>query len=110
MGGVLKDLFKTADCICVPSRNEPFGIVILEAWSAGKPVVASINGGPSEFVWHDVNGLKVEAHSESTQWGVESMLEDLDHARWMGKNGRLATETIFSWDSVADETLAIYNN
>jgi len=39
-----KDLFKSTDCVCVPSRNEPFGIVILEAWSAGKPVVATVNG------------------------------------------------------------------
>ena len=64
-GGRLADLFKATDCVCVPSRNEPFGIVILEAWSAGKPVVASINGGPSEFVWHDVNGFKIFDNSES---------------------------------------------
>ncbi len=49
-GQELINLFKASDVVCVPSRNEPFGIVILEAWSAGKPVVASRNGGPSEFV------------------------------------------------------------
>jgi glycosyltransferase involved in cell wall biosynthesis len=109
-GWRLKDLFKTADIICVPSRNEPFGIVILEAWSAGKPVVASVNGGPSEFVWNDVNGLKINASSDSTHWGVNSLLEDLEHAKWMGSNGRKAAETIFSWDTIADETLNVYSN
>ena len=39
-GAELINLYKSADIVCVPSRNEPFGIVILEAWSAGKPVVA----------------------------------------------------------------------
>ena len=41
-GGVdLVNLYKISDVVCVPSRNEPFGITVLEAWSAGKPVVAS---------------------------------------------------------------------
>ncbi|MCA9398411.1 MAG: glycosyltransferase family 4 protein, partial [Candidatus Omnitrophica bacterium] len=103
-GWRLQDLFKTCDCVCVPSRNEPFGIVILEAWAAGKPVVASVNGGPSEFVWHDVNGYKVKAEKESINWGLGTLLEDREHAAWMGRNGRHAVETIFSWDAVADET------
>ncbi len=109
-GWRLIDLFKTADMVCVPSRNEPFGIVILEAWAAGKPVVASVNGGPSEFVWHDVNGIKVEARPDSLEWGVNTMLGDMDHALWMGRNGRLSAETMFSWDHIADETLATYNS
>lgn len=106
----LKDLFKASDCVCVPSRNEPFGIVILEAWSAGKPVVASSNGGPSEIVWHDVNGLKVYNNPESVAWGVGTLFSDFDHARWMGRNGRVAVETVFSWDIIADEVLNVYGS
>ena len=107
-GWILKDLFKAADCICVPSRNEPFGIVILEAWSAGKPVVATSNGGPSEIVWHDVNGLKINDNSESVAWGVGTLFSDFEHARWMGRNGRVAAETVFAWDTIADEVLTVY--
>lgn len=109
-GWRLTDLFKTADCVCIPSRNEPFGIVILEAWGAGKPVVASVNGGPSEFVWHDINGLKIQAHPDAIHWGLGSVLNDMEHAHWMGRNGRIAAETIFSWDHIADETVAVYQN
>jgi len=109
-GWRLMDLFKTADCVCVPSRNEPFGIVILESWSAGKPVIASVNGGPSEFVWHDVNGYKINANVDSTEWGLGNMLNDLNHAQWMGVNGRKTVEMFFSWDRIADETLKIYTN
>ncbi|MCA9400238.1 MAG: glycosyltransferase family 4 protein [Candidatus Omnitrophica bacterium] len=108
-GWRLKDLFKTADFVCVPSRNEPFGIVILEAWSAGKPVVATVNGGPKEFVLHDVNGYKVEANPDSLGWGMGNMMMDHDHAQWMGRNGRLAVETVFSWDTIADETIKVYH-
>jgi glycosyltransferase involved in cell wall biosynthesis len=107
-GWILKDLFKASDCVCVPSRNEPFGIVVLEAWSAGKPVVATSNGGPSEIVWHDVNGLKIYDNPESVAWGIGTLFSDFEHARWMGRNGRIAVESVFSWDTIADEVLAVY--
>jgi len=107
-GWQLTDLFKACDCVCVPSRNEPFGIVILEAWAAGKPVVASMNGGPSEIIWHDVNGLKIYANPESIAWGLGTLFSDFDYARWMGRNGRVAVETVFSWDTVAEEMMSIY--
>lgn len=109
-GWRLIDLFKATDCACIPSRNEPFGIVILEAWSAGKPVIASSNGGPSEIVWHDVNGYKVNDNPESISWGIGTLFQDFDYARWMGQNGRIAAESIFSWDTIADEVLTVYSN
>ncbi len=107
-GWRLIDLYKASDIVCIPSRNEPFGIVTLEAWSAGKPVVASMNGGPGEIVWHNVNGLKVYPTPDSVAWGIGAMLEDLGHARWMGKNGRLAVEASFSWDSISDQVMEAY--
>lgn len=105
----LRDLFKSTDCVCVPSRNEPFGIVILEAWSAGKPVVATVNGGPNEIIWHDVNGLKIQDNPNSIAWGIGEVFKDFDHARWMGRNGRMTVETAFSWDVIAEETLQVYS-
>jgi len=106
--GALTDLYKCCDVVCVPSRNEPFGIVILEAWSAGKPVVSTKNGGPEEFVWHNVNGLKVHANPDSIAWGVGTLFTDFEWARWMGRNGRVAAETAFTWDAIAQQTLEVY--
>jgi glycosyltransferase involved in cell wall biosynthesis len=108
-GWGLRDFYKASDCICVPSRNEPFGIVVLEAWSAGKPVVATAKGGPNEIVWHDVNGYKIQDNPESIAWGIGTLFHDFDHARWMGRNGRTTVETAFSWDVIAEETLNVYN-
>lgn len=109
-GWRLVDLFKACDCVCVPSRNEPFGIVVLEAWSAGKPVVASSKGGPSEIVWHEVNGLKIYPNPDSVAWGIGTLFSDFECAREMGRNGRVAVETVFSWDVIADEVLAVYTS
>ncbi len=107
-GGELQTLYKISDAVCVPSRNEPFGITILEAWSAGKPVVASKNGGPDEFVWHEVTGLKISPHPESVAWGIGTLFANFEWARWMGGNGRAAAESAFSWDAVAERTLRVY--
>lgn len=109
-GGLLKDLFRACDVVAVPSRNEPFGIVVLEAWAAGKPVVATHNGGPGEFVSHEVNGLKVYDRPESVAWGIGTLFQDFERARWMGHNGRLAAESAFTWDRIAEQTAALYQS
>lgn len=108
-GGELIDLYKACDAVCVPSRNEPFGIVVLEAWSAGKPVIATKNGGPNEYVWHEVNGLKIHPHPESIAWGLGTLFTNFEWARWMGRNGRTAVETVFNWDTVGDQVLSVYH-
>ncbi|MBD3263948.1 MAG: glycosyltransferase [Candidatus Omnitrophica bacterium] len=109
-GWRLIDLYKASDAVCIPSRNEPFGIVILEAWSAGKPVIASLNGGPGEIIWHEINGLKVYPNPDSVAWGIGTAFEDFDYASWMGRMGRVAVESAFSWNATADHVLSLYYN
>jgi glycosyltransferase involved in cell wall biosynthesis len=109
-GSNLIDLYKACDVVCLPSRNEPFGISALEGWAAGKPVVASQNGGPSEFIWHDVTGLKIYATPDSVGWGLGTLFTNFEWARWMGSNGRHAAETTFSWDSIAQKTEQCYQS
>jgi glycosyltransferase involved in cell wall biosynthesis len=106
--GELTELYKACDVVCVPSRNEPFGIVVLEAWSAGKPVIVSKNGGPNEFVWHEVNGLKIDPHPGSIAWGIGTLFTNFEWARWMGRNGRVAAESAFTWDAIADHVAHVY--
>jgi len=107
-GDELVRLFKLSDCICVPSRNEPFGIVVLEAWSASKPVVVSENGGPSEYVRHEIDGLKIYPRPDSVVWGINRILSDFDQARWMGQNGREVLVDQFTWSKIASQTLDVY--
>jgi glycosyltransferase involved in cell wall biosynthesis len=109
-GQALHDLFKACDIVAVPSRNEPFGIVILEGWSAQKPVVSTKRGGPAEFVWHGVNGLQVDDNADSVGWGVGTLLSDHNRCRWMGRNGRAAVEAAFSWDMIAEQTETVYGS
>lgn len=105
----LVDIFNSCDCVCVPSRNEPFGIVVLEAWSAAKPVAVTQNGGPNEYVDHEVNGLKIMPSPDSIRWGVEWLFSDFDRARCMGENGRQKVLEQFTWDIIARQTLDVYS-
>lgn len=49
--------YKASDVFCLPSVHEPFGIVILEAWAAGLPVVANAVGGIGDFTQDGIDIL-----------------------------------------------------
>ncbi|MDP6353171.1 MAG: glycosyltransferase [Alphaproteobacteria bacterium] len=52
-------LMAAADVVAVPSRIEPLGNVVIEAWAHGVPVVAATAAGPRQLIEHGVNGLLV---------------------------------------------------
>ncbi len=56
-GAALADAYDACDVFVLPSRHEPFGIVVLEAWSAGKPVVVSRVGGLQHLVSEERRAL-----------------------------------------------------
>lgn len=99
---------RAADIVALPSGNEPFGIVALEAWAAGKPVVATLGGGPREFIWHDVNGFLVYTNAGGLAHGIGSLLADHDHCRALGANRRRACEEKYNWDTIAEYTEGVY--
>jgi len=103
------DLMRAVDVVAISSVNEPFGLVALEAWAAGKPVVATLAGGPREFIWHDVNGFLVDTNPGGLAHGIGSLLADHDHCRALGANGRKAVEDEYNWDKVAEYTHGVYD-
>ncbi len=109
-GQDLVNLYKACDAVCLPSRNEPFGIAALEGWAASKPVVASRNGGPNEFIWHNVTGLKIDPSVDSIGWGLGTLFTNFEWARWMGRNGRVAAEQTFTWEKIADSVVQCYQS
>ena len=52
-------LFAEADLFVCPSLHEPLGNVVIEAWSAGLPVIATASDGPAALIENEVNGLLV---------------------------------------------------
>eukprot|EP00929_Paragymnodinium_shiwhaense_P052141 TRINITY_DN26130_c0_g1_i1.p1 TRINITY_DN26130_c0_g1~~TRINITY_DN26130_c0_g1_i1.p1 ORF type:complete len:385 (+),score=64.80 TRINITY_DN26130_c0_g1_i1:83-1237(+) len=105
-GSELVNLFKVCDCVVVPSRYEPFGLTVSEAWAAGKVVVASDRVGCPVSHGHD--GWIVEASPDGIRWGVTQVFEDFERARNMGANGRTKAAFSMSWDTIAETTERAY--
>ena len=99
----------SADVLVVPSIYEPFGIVALEGMATGVPVVASQVGGLAEIIDHDRTGIFVYPRSpNSIAWGIDQILSDPDHAKWLTKNAKEKLHNAYSWDAVAMKTVEVY--
>ena len=84
------------DVIVHASDQEPFGIVVIEAMSLGKPVVATIPGGPAEIIEHEVSGLLVRhGDDEALAGAIDRFLNDPAFA---AKCGQRARESALKYD------------
>jgi glycosyltransferase involved in cell wall biosynthesis len=107
--GAKQWLLQHCSALVLPSRVESFGLVLLEAWQHGKPVVAADMGGPQSLVRPGEDGLL-------TPWGdvsalaaaLKTLLTDPAYARQMGEAGRLKAARAFTWPQVADRVEAVY--
>jgi glycosyltransferase involved in cell wall biosynthesis len=105
---VLFDWVNACDMACVPSRNEPFGIVVLEAWDACKPVIAT---DAVHLVDNFSNGIVGYKSPESIAWGINYAMGGLDSStKKMGENGKKLVETKYNWKTIAKSTLQTYRN
>jgi D-inositol-3-phosphate glycosyltransferase len=106
-GPRLAQVFRAADVVAVPSHNESFGLVALEAQACGTPVVATDVGGLRVAVSDGVSGLLVPGHSPAA-WA-----DALAKAASSGERDRLGRGAVvharaFSWDRTTDELVGAY--
>ncbi|MFL6156166.1 MAG: glycosyltransferase, partial [Marmoricola sp.] len=104
----LVDWYAAATLVCVPSYNESFGLVAVEAQAVGTPVVAAAVGGLTTAVDDGRSGFLVEGHDPADYARVFASViasPDLRAALSVGAVGQAAA---FSWERTADETLAVY--
>lgn len=105
----LQDAFHAADIFMLPSIHEPFGIVILEAWAAGLPVVASRVGGIPSFVEHEVDGMLVSSGSEDElSESVDRVLKQEEFATQLADHGKAKANREYSWATITDKLTQVY--
>lgn len=102
--------FKSSDIYCAPATGgESFGIVLLEAMAAGKPIVASANEGYTTVLTHGVEGLLVPPKNDSALAdAIELLLKDPALRVEMAANGRRKADE-FRWERVAKRVLDYYD-
>jgi phosphatidyl-myo-inositol alpha-mannosyltransferase len=100
----------SAEVLCTPCRLASFGMVLVEAMSAGVPVVASNISGFRLLVQDGAQGLLVghDRDGEGFCDALDYMLEYPERAREMGHAGRERVIENFSWPIVADQLEELY--
>jgi glycosyltransferase involved in cell wall biosynthesis len=102
-------LYKIADCVCIPSLYEPFGIVALEGMAAKVPVVTSDTGGLPDFVEHMANGITTYTdNTQSLSWGILQVLRNPELAHQLRDEAYKRVSTIYNWNVIAKRTLEVY--
>ena len=101
--------YRTADIFCVPAvGRESFGIVLLEAMAAGKPIIASDIDGYASVLSHGVDGLLSPPKDVRTLYhALGSLMSDSDLRQRMGARGRSKVEEL-TWASIAQRTVDYY--
>lgn len=92
-----------------PSLYEPFGLVALEAMSAGVPVIVSRTGGLAEIVEDGVTGLCfTPGEVDDLLRCLVAIFQNPDWAKELSQRARAKVEQDYTWDAVAQQTLALY--
>jgi D-inositol-3-phosphate glycosyltransferase len=106
----LAEIFQTADLVAVPSYNESFGLVALEAQACGTPVLAAAVGGLSTAVVDGRTGRLVVGH-DPRRWAQE-IADLLGRPAERRRLGLAAVEHAagFGWDRTAAGVAAVYDD
>ena len=107
---LLPAAYHTASAFLLPSLHEPFGIVVLEAWSSGTPVIASPVGGLKTLIRDGETGFFAPAEGAPDEW--VDLIRKLDEdAELRGRITEAADAEVrehYSWDIITDKLLDFY--
>lgn len=106
---LLASAYKAADFFVLPSSTEPFGIVILEAWAAGLPVLASRVGGIPGFTEEGKNALLFESGDEEMLLKKMILMAEDSALRKRFALAGLESVKAYDWSSITDRLIALYS-
>jgi glycosyltransferase involved in cell wall biosynthesis len=103
------NLLAAADVLVHPSGNESFGIVFVEAWAAGKPVIGADVGAPASLIVEGEDGLLFRYGDAASlaQKAGQLLLQPAQRVA-MGAAGREKVLANYTWEIVADQVRQVY--
>lgn len=108
----LINAYHACDAFVLASRHEPFGIVVLEAWSAGRPVIVNHVGGLKALVRHGENGLFINPSNPGTAEELSAQLQALalnpELRHKLGEIGREEARSRYDWSRIAEQLEKLY--
>ncbi len=98
-----------ADFFVLPSRGEPFGIVLLEAMASGLPVIATDEGGPSELIADGREGVLIPVGDVEAMVGAMRRFLSMEGATLDSMRGNAEKRLeFFTSEALASRQIAIY--
>ncbi len=92
--------YRESSIFCLPTKNEPFGISVVEAMQNGLPVVTTCIGAMTDMIHHGENGYLVEPGApEALADALDQLLSSPELCSRMGSNGRKLARTDYNWDA-----------
>ena len=105
----LDEILPALDLVVHPALMEGLGVSLLQAASAGVPVIASRAGGIPEAVRDGENGLLVPPGDVAAlRDAIRALLDDPDRRRALGAGGQALMAREFSIDAMVEGNLAVY--
>ena len=99
-----------SDVFCMPSRHEPLGNVVLEAWKLGLPVVSTRSEGPSWFMRDGENGLLVDIDDvEAMADAFRRLQSEQGLAQKVIRGGTSSIENEFSKKVITDQYINLFS-
>lgn len=98
-----------AEVFSLPSWNEAFGVVYIEAMAFGKPVIGCRGEGLEDFVEHGKTGMLVKPRDvDSLVEALDFLLSHPDEAKAMGERARRLVLENYTWEKNAEKTIEVY--
>jgi glycosyltransferase involved in cell wall biosynthesis len=105
----IPEILAQLDILVLPSLQEPFGKIVIEAMAMKKPVVASKVGGVPEIVVDEKTGLLIPpGDSDAIRQALEHLLSDQEKRKEMGVEGRKRVEQMFTLEKHVHKIQQIY--
>lgn len=106
----LAALLSSAEIACIPSLYEGFSLPAVEAMASGTPIVASRAGALPEVVGTDGSCARLvePADVDGLTRVLGELLSSPEQLRQLGAAGRRRALEVFSWESVAAQTVSVY--
>lgn len=99
----MPDYYRAADIFCVPTKQEPFGAVFIEALAYQLPIIATQIGAIPDFVIPGKNGYLVAPGDVSALAGaLTDLLNDPNKCARFGKVGYQLAQDRYNWDQVGN--------
>lgn len=104
-----RDLLAAADLIVMASRTDSFGIIYLEGWLYGKPVIGARAGGIPAVIDDGHDGYLVDfGDVSSLAQRIGELLADAERRRIMGERGRQKVLERYTWDRIYPVVEEVY--